>query len=337
MRPLLLKSLAYAEYDLRRRVGCGQRYPFKREGLCGYIELTLAEEMIFPAPDWTWWQYDNGTLALANSEPILNVFSSFPALIDCGDYGDWKIYNHYLSLELNALFGNILPAKAIPLPPFMTLRLRVCWHDIDIVSLCASDIKSIAGLLDNIGWQPVKNNFRIPGIFVPIPVGEVLLTFSQLSALQRNDLLLPQIKNFACNGAGFIRVGRAILRGQFQRQQNAAVTGFLIDEVNHMSDSETNYPDADSATVIGGNTVAGANPGQLDTLPLTLTIQCGSLVIPYAHLQTIAAGSVLTVKNSNPGTATLCYHEHVLASGTLVTVNGDLGFLIGSIISQIKE
>lgn len=66
----------------------------------------------------------------------------------------------------------------------------------------------------------------------------------------------------------------------------------------------------------------------LDQLPMALTLRCGSLNLTLGDLRRIAAGTVLEVSGVNPGFATLCLGERIVAEGELVDVDGRLGLQI---------
>jgi len=72
----------------------------------------------------------------------------------------------------------------------------------------------------------------------------------------------------------------------------------------------------------------------LKQLPLELTLRCGALTLTLGELQRIGAGSVIEIAGIEPGHATLCHGERVVAEGELVDVDGRLGLQITRMATQ---
>jgi len=102
-----------------------------------------------------------------------------------------------------------------------------------------------------------------------------------------------------------------------------AVSGYEDEEQHDHAESDWQRP-ADEPLCAH----APLNLDPLDQLPMALTLRCGSLNLTLADLRRIGAGSVLEVSGVNPGYATLCHGDRVVAEGELVDVEGRLGLQI---------
>ena len=114
-----LRAISNAEASARQRIGSGLSLPFELDQQQGWLDLRLSAS---PNPARHESQLDSaaGALRLTEAEALLGLLSSCPALMPHADSANdehnwyWQLYNHYLSPELQDLFGDLQPLDAPP-------------------------------------------------------------------------------------------------------------------------------------------------------------------------------------------------------------------------------
>lgn len=340
-----LRAISNAEASARQRIGSGLSLPFELDQQQGWLDLRLSAS---PNPARNESQLDSaaGALRLTEAEALLGLLSSCPALMPQAESANdehhwyWQLYNHYLSPELRELFGDLQPLDAPPTPGLDCL-LQARINGLRVSARLSAQPATLLDLLDRGQWQ--AESAAMPWqwpISVPLLLGHLNLSPSQLASLRPGDVLLPDHSLFTPDGQGTLQLGGCrlslaqtsadalcfTLTELEQIPMNATIDHFSAadDHPLHLDDIDDHEHDLEADST-------DANEDGLqrfNDLSMALTVRAGNLSLSLGQLRSLAVGSVLTFNGCTPGHAMLHHGERVLAHGELVDVEGRLGLQI---------
>ncbi|MFJ4143880.1 type III secretion system cytoplasmic ring protein SctQ [Pseudomonas sp. NPDC089734] len=340
---LALRPIKTTEASIRQRIGTGLRLPFQLNRQQGQLDLRLAPTA-GQSVDESHLECASGPLQLTNTEALLGLLSSCPALLQPADGSEdhhwyWQLYNHYLSPELQHLFGTLHPLEG-PQEPGLDCLLEARINGLRVCSRLRAPSATLLDLLDRGPWQrePVAHDVRWP-INIPLLLGHLTLTYRQLSGLRPGDVLLPDHPLFTPDGRGILQLGSCRLS---LAQESAHALCFTLTEleqdtmnatIDHFSASDSDNPlmleDIQEHDELSDSQASRSDDlERFNDLSLALTLRAGNLSLSLGQLRSLAVGSVLTFNGCTPGHAMLFHGERTLAHGELVDVEGRLGLQI---------
>ncbi|AVJ19286.1 MULTISPECIES: FliM/FliN family flagellar motor switch protein [Serratia] len=332
--PLKLRRQSAAEARLRGLLGHGLRLAFQLGERAGELRIEPAAGERQAAE--TALRCMAGPLWLSDAEGVCALLSDCPALPTAGDEDDlwyWPLFNHALSAQIRALFGELNAADGAPPAGAFGVRLTVTLGDLRAQSALTAAPEVLCALLAAPGWQGIVNDTltALP-LTLPFCVGALTLSLAELTRLQPDDVLLPREDTFTPHGAGTLRFAHFRAQGELVGEEGRS-TGFYLTDLETTSvtfpynDNET---ESDVQDESGMERRIDAEPAgvTLDPLPLALTVRCGHLHLTVGDLQRLAPGATIMVDHVQPGEALLCHGDYPLAKGELVDVEGRLGLQI---------
>lgn len=322
-----------------RRLGRGLCLSFQVAGQPGELLLEPGSVPTGGAP----FSFESacGVLTFSNPGPVLSLMGECSlTLAEAGNDPDswfWALFQHNLSPELLALLGYLRPMTKVHRRAF-GCRLTVQLGESRAVALLTLAPDSLLALCESGPWRAVKGS--LPGSFplaVPVLLGRLQLSITQLAGLRSADVLVPQLPAFDVQGNGHLQLGRHRLRGCIDDESGAmrltvlAIEETAVDE-DFMQDSpmhgwdgsEETRPDEPVTDVFGHE--------PFDELSMTLTVRCGTLQLTLGELRQLAPGVVLGVGGYGPGMAGLYYGDRPIGQGQLVDVDGRLGLQLSRVI-----
>ncbi|WP_049278536.1 type III secretion system cytoplasmic ring protein SctQ [Serratia marcescens] len=332
--PLRLRRQSAAEVQTLGLIGYGLRLPFQLGDSAGELRIGLIAGE--PQTADVALRCVAGPLWLSDAEGVCALLSDCPSLPPCNDEDRlwyWPLFNHALSVQLRALFGELGAANGEPPADALSVRLTVTLDELRAQSVLTATPDVLCGLLAAPGWQGELNNAlaALP-LTLPFCVGALSLSLTELARLRPNDVLLPREDTFTPHGAGTLRFAYFRARGELVGAEERSTGFYLID----LETTSVTFPYHDNETksdVQDENRVewsADSEPASvmLDPLPLALTVRCGHLRLTVGDLQRLAPGTTIMVDHVQPGEALLCHGDYPLAKGELVDVEGRLGLQI---------
>ncbi|RMQ40225.1 hypothetical protein ALQ04_04320 [Pseudomonas cichorii] len=340
---LALRPVSSIEASIRQRIGSGLSLPFQLNRQQGQLGLRLAP-MPGQSVDEGHLECASGPLRLTNTEALLGLLSSCPALLQPADSGEdhqwyWQLYNHYLSPELQRLFGTLQPLGE-PHEPGLDCLLEARINGLRVCSRLSAPPSTLLDLLDRGQWRYAQVAPVYPWpISTPLVLGHLVLKYRELSGLRPGDVLLPDHPLFTPNGHGILQLGSCRL-SLVQESANALCFTLTELEQDTMNATIDHFAASDSDNPIMLDDIhehedfAASDSEQNDDLErfndlaLALTLRAGNLSLSLGQLRSLAVGSVLTFNGCAPGHAMLFHGERALAHGELVDVEGRLGLQI---------
>lgn len=334
--------MSQAEASARQRIGAGVSLAFSLDGEPGRLDLHLLHNA-GQARDYTGFECATGVLQLSDAEALLSLLSSCPALLPADGNAQehhwyWQLYNHYLSPELQALFGALQPHPA-PLPQArLCAVLQVRCNSLQVCARLQAAPETLLGLLQRGNWQASGQaaDFNLP-LLSALTLGRLSLTRAELASLRPGDVLLPEQALFSPEGIGTLQLGAwhlglaqmpdhpqcFTLTQMENHPMNAPIDHFSAGDADH----SLRLDELDE--ILHDTQAAAQNDMALfDDLPLNLSLRAGQLSLSLGQMRSLAVGSVLTFSGCAPGQAMLYYGERVLGHGELVNVEGRLGLQI---------
>ncbi|MBV4464933.1 type III secretion protein Q [Pseudomonas sp. F-14 TE3623] len=345
VRTLSFRAMPADEALARQRVGQGLSLRFRLEQASGSLNLRLAPTPFGRTPGRVL-ASESGALWLSDATALLGLLSSCPALLpetaseDPDDAWYWQLYNHYLSPELQTLFGHLQPTVTV-VEGAMECLLEAQINGLRVYSRVRLLPATLLGLLGQGGWEPRQSSMQADWLVIlPLLLGRTELSSSQTASLRPGDILLPEHPLFAPDGQGTLHIGGCRL-GLRQDETNPLRFSITDLEENLMNASIDNLAAVDALATLDPELPELNDARQADDrlarfadLPLALTLRAGSLSLTLGQMSTLAVGSVLTFSGCAPGNATLCHGERPLAHGELVDVEGRLGLQITRLETQ---
>ncbi|OEC35419.1 type III secretion protein Q [Pseudomonas cuatrocienegasensis] len=335
---LAIRPVSSTEASIRERIGSGLSLLFRLNRQTGQLAMRLAPTT-GQSIDVGHLECASGPMRLTNSEALLGLLSSCPALSQQPDSREdhhwyWELYNHYLSPELQHLFGTLQPL-AQPLKGGLDCLLEARINGLRVCARLSAPPATLLDLLDRGRWQPTPANAWPWPINTPLLLGRLALSLKQLKGLRPGDVLLPDQPLFTPNGHGTLHLGANRL-SLVQESANAlcfTLTDLEQDTMNATLDHFTPR-DSDSPLLLDDlqmpedNADSGEDLERFNDLALALSLRAGNLSLSLGQLRSLSVGSVLTFNGCAPGHAMLFHGERPLAHGELVDVEGRLGLQI---------
>ncbi|MCV4264847.1 type III secretion system cytoplasmic ring protein SctQ [Pseudomonas capsici] len=342
---LALRPVSTTEASIRQRIGTGLSLPFQLNRQKGQLALRLAP-MPGQSVDEGHLECASGPLRLTNTEALLGLLSSCPALLQPSDSSEdhqwyWQLYNHYLSPELQHLFGTLQPLDQTN-EQGLDCLLEARINGLRVCSRLSAPPATLLDLLDRGQWQqkPVGKTWPWP-VNIPLLLGHLALTYKQLKGLRPGDVLLPDHPLFTPDGHGILQLGSCRLN---LVQESANALCFTLTEleqdtmnatIDHFAASDSDNPillddiHLQEHEEFAETTADGSDDlERFNDLALALTLRAGNLSLSLGQLRSLSVGSVLTFNGCAPGNAMLFHGERALAHGELVDVEGRLGLQI---------
>ncbi len=332
--PLKLRRQSDAEARVSSLIGHGLRLPFQLGENLGELRIEPAAGVRQPAG--TALRCTAGPLWLSNAEGVCALLSDCPALPTYSDedrFWYWILFNHALSAQIRALFGELNASDDEPPVEAFGVRLTVTLGELWAQSALTAAPEVLSALLAAPCWLGTFNDAMaaLP-LTLPFCVGELTLSLAELARLKPDDVLLPREELFTPQGAGTLRFAHLRAQGELVGPEGRCA-GFYLNNLETTSvtfiynDNET---DIDVQDESGMKRHIDAEPGDvtLDPLPLALTVRCGYLHLTVGDLKRLAPGTTIMVEHVQPGEALLCHGDYPLAKGELVDVEGRLGLQI---------
>ncbi|MET3056235.1 FliM/FliN family flagellar motor switch protein [Serratia marcescens] len=337
--PLRLRRQSAAEVQTFGLIGHGLRLLFQLGASAGELRVGLAVGELLAAG--TALRCIAGTLWLSDAEGVCALMSDCPSLQPCNDEDRlwyWPLFNHALSEQLRALFGELSGVDGEPPADALSVRLTVKLGELRAQSIMTATPDVLCGLLAAPGWQGELNDaLSMLPLNLPFCVGALSLSFAELAGLRPGDVLLPHDDTFTPQGAGTLRFAHFQAQGNLVGSVERS-TGFYLTDLEKISvtfpynDNEIESDEQDESCV-GWSADSEPTGVTLDPLPLALTVRCGHLHLTVGALQRLAPGATIMVEHVQPGEALLYHGDYPLAKGELVDVEGRLGLQITHLLS----
>ncbi|MCO8161134.1 FliM/FliN family flagellar motor switch protein [Pseudomonas sp. 21LCFQ010] len=340
---LHLPTMSQAEACVRQRIGAGLSLAFNLESQPGRLDLHLLHGPVQDR-DYAGFECASGALRLSEAQALLGLLSSCPALLPPSDsdaqehHWYWQLYNHYLSAELQALFGALQPQPVTSQTGQLCAVLQVRCNGLQVCARLQASAPTLLGLLERGQWQPAspEADFNLP-LVTALTLGQLRLTRAELAGLRRGDVLLPEQALFSPEGRGTLQLGNwrlglaqtpdhplcFTLTQMESHPMNAPIDHFSAGDADH----PLHFEQLDE--MLHDHEAAPQHDMALfDDLALNLSLRAGHLSLSLGQMRSLAVGSVLTFSGCAPGQAMLYYGERVLGHGELVNVEGRLGLQI---------
>ncbi len=332
--PLELRRQSAAEARVSGIIGHGLRMPFQLGENLGELHIELARGVQPEAG--TAMRCAAGALWLSNAEEVCALLSDCPSLPTYSDedhFWYWMLFNHALSEQIRALFGELNASEGEPPIGAFGVRLTVTLGELWAQSVLTAAPEVLCTLLAAPCWLGTVNDAMVAlPLTLPFCVGELTLSIAELASLKPDDVLLPRENLFTPQGAGTLRFAHLQVHGELVGPEGRCA-GFYLNELETTSmtfiynDNETEIDVQDESDMKQHIDVEPAD-ATLDLLPLALTVRCGCLHLTVGDLKRLAPGSTIMVEHVQPGEALLCHGDYPLAKGELVDVEGRLGLQI---------
>lgn len=336
LTPLKVPVVDGAKVAARRQLGRGLRLRFEVAGKAG--ELCLEPG---PAPAGQGLlsvETAHGVLTFSEPGAVLSLWGEHPVVLaEAGNDPHawfWALFQDGLSPQLVALFGYLRPLGQVHSKAF-GCRLTVTLDGARVVARLMLAPASLAALIGAAAWAPLAR--ALPAGFalgLPVSVGGLRLSLTQLSGLRPGDVVLLESVLFNAHGDGQVRLGRRRLRGRIDDETGALRLTLLALEDTAMDD-ELEMGAHGHAWDGQGHDQApvdafGHEP--FDELAMALTVRCGTLQLTLGELRQLVPGAVLGLSGYAPGMAGLYYGDRPIGRGQLVEVEGRLGLQLSHVI-----
>jgi type III secretion protein Q len=335
--PLNLPQIDGLTVAALRRLGRGLRMPYRVADQQGELILESGEAPACVAQHC--FSTACGVVAFGKPGPVLSLLGECPVtLASEGNDPDswlWELFQHHLSPQVQSLFSyfhvqDVAPHQALGCRLTVTLGTsrvvdRLTLAPDTLLALCAAG-----------PWQPLAHT--LPSSFpvsVPVLLGSLRLTLTQLSSVRPGDVLMMEFPMFIANGDGQLRLGRHRLQGRLDAEDSClrliifSIEDTALDDVNTLQ-GEGYGGDAASGNEEVPVDVFGHEP--FDELTMALSVRCGTLQLSLGELRQLAPGTVVGVSGYSPGMAGLYYGDRPIGQGQLVDVDGRLGLQLSRVI-----
>lgn len=326
-------------------IGHGKQTHFATEQ--GRLQLT-----IYPLPQaddqvtyeqMTAYHTDLGTLYMESqqSELWFNQLSNapYPAANPIDD-DSWERqwYRQQMHRELMPLFYPLTEVisgtKANAQPsnePYYWYRLH--WqHEMHRGALIIglTDI-TLSAWLHSQTWQHVAQlDTGKLALSAPLILGSLTFDSQQLSHLAAGDVLHCTQPRFSCEGIGSFTFADTLF--SLQANFDGTACHYLITQMTSISQTESSMNHLDDwANEPYSQHAMSDQHNANQTLPITLTITAGEVTLSLEELSQLTVGSMITARQIAPGHAQLRQGQRCIASGELVSIEGELGLQLTEI------
>lgn len=353
-----LRQVSSLEATLRTQLSLGVKAEFALSEHIGVIALYSGNEQ--PENDALILECQHGQLALSRPGQVLSLINDCPVTVDNGLLGEewfWEVYNEYLPDELQGLLGYLRPTMndhgLIGSKVTITLLVSVGTHR--MLTCLEMGAPTLERLLDFAGWLPLRPPLYPRWPFkVPLLVGYVSLTVTQLKHLREGDVVVPDIVYFKPDGTGVLFLGKQVFGVNFT-PFSASVEiinmedSFMQEEDNHdvseqLGEESDFYEEGVNDEKLEEQSLQD-NPDDndqmiapdFDHLMLSLTVRCGNISLTLGKLGSLQEGAILPVEGCQAGQADLYHDESLVARGELVSIEGKLGIQVTKLYMDITR
>lgn len=340
MMPNFISQLPQRTHAQQRHsnlIGYGKQAIFNTQR--GHLRMALYPlNDLSPSLKVAEYHTDLGTLSLEveQAEHWLNQLSNapYPSTLNL-DQSCWEVqwYQQQIHQELIPLF---YPLTRMMIEDNHTLErhwYRLHWQQGDSRASLTIGLTddTLSEWLRRHTWQSIATlDTGSLLLTTPLIVGSLAFDQKALKQLSIGDVLHCTQPRFSCEGMGALQLGSTLFT--LQANFDGTVCHYLVTQrtsilqtessMNHSEDwsYESNLPPEESHSLSAG-----------DTLPITLTIHAGDVTLSLEELSQLTVGSLLTAKGVAPGHAELRQGQRRIASGELVSIEGELGLQLTDI------